>query len=363
MSFPAGRENSAIPYHSNDYAQAVRTLDAGGLVAFPTETVYGLGADACNPVALTRLFTLKGRPLTHPVIVHIAEQADPSEWVNGALSPLARRLIEAFWPGPLTLILKRAETIPDAVSGGQDTIGLRSPAHPVAQALLRAFSESRQTAHNAPSLRPPKHLYPYGIAAPSANRFGRVSPTTAGHVRDEFGDAVLILDAGACQVGLESTILDVSSDRPILLRAGQLHAAQLAEVIGAWPLYKEDLADQSAVPRVSGALKAHYAPKIPLSICEAKALPLALLQHPTEQRVAWLRYSLAEVRIALDMQAHFALRTIQMPAEPDAYARLLYRVLRELEATDSQRIWVELPPSDLAWAAIHDRLSRAAAAF
>ncbi len=354
---------SAAPYDIKEYDEAARRLAVGELVAFPTETVYGLGANACDPAALARLFALKGRPLNHPVIVHIAQQADPSEWIAGSISPLAHRLIEAFWPGPLTLIFKRAAAIPDAVSGGQDTIGLRCPAHPVAQALLRAFSAYPKTTDVT-------HSLPRGIAAPSANRFGRVSPTTAAHVRDEFGDAVLVLDAGACQVGLESTILDVSQDRPVLLRAGQLHAGQLAEVIGAWPLYKEDLQDQQAIPRVSGALKAHYAPRIPLSLCDAQALPSVLKQYPAEHAIAWVTYSgffpnvSAQSPTPSDNPSMPNVHSIQMPAQPDAYAHVLYQVLRDLEATNSQRILVETPPSDdPAWAAIHDRLSRAAAAF
>ncbi len=352
-------------YRTEDYAQAAHTLAIGQLLAFPTETVYGLGADACNPAALARLFALKGRPTDHPVIVHIAEHADPAQWLLGALPPLARRLIDAFWPGPLTLILKRAPAIPDAVSGGQDTIGLRSPAHPVAQALLRAFSAIPRLADSS---------LPSGIAAPSANRFGRVSPTTAEHVRNEFGQALTVLDAGACQVGLESTILDVSQDRlPILLRAGQIHAAQIAEVIGEWPAYKEAVAGQQDIPRASGTLKAHYAPNIPLGLCTASELPAMLLRYPAEQRVAWVSYSPHAEFSAQDrcnMAADggrdnaLTIQTMRMPAQPDAYAHLLYRVLRDLEATDRQRIWVERPPADDdTWAAIHDRLSRAAAAF
>lgn len=186
---------------------AAARLDAGELVAFPTETVYGLGADAQNPAAVARIYAAKGRPANHPVIVHLAPGSDPGYWVE-ALPADAKKLIDAFWPGPLTLILKRATHIPDAVSGGQDSVGLRCPSHPVAQALLRAF-DARRGGHG-------------GVAAPSANRFGHVSPTTAQHVRDEFGDAVHVLDGGPSDVGIESTILDLSRGFPALLRPGHV---------------------------------------------------------------------------------------------------------------------------------------------
>ena len=239
---------------ASEIQYAAQLLEAGGLVAFPTETVYGLGADAENPAAVASIYAAKGRPTNHPVIVHLAPGADPGYWVE-ALPAAARDLIDAFWPGPLSLILKRAARIPDAVSGGQDSIALRCPSHPVAQALLRAFRAGRG-----------------GVAGPSANKFGRVSPTIAQHVRDEFGapqpaigHGVLncVLDGGASVVGIESTILDLSrlaSHGPVLLRPGHIDAQQLAAVLGEWPRLPD-----VAAPRASGTLEAHYAPRTPVA--------------------------------------------------------------------------------------------------
>ncbi len=335
--------------------QAVHTLNTGELVAFPTETVYGLGADATNPAAIARLFALKGRPSNHPVIVHLPERADPAYWVNGALPSQAQALIDAFWPGPLTLILKRAPYIPQAVSGGQDSIGLRCPAHPVAQTLLQALQNSSST--------------PRGLAAPSANRFGRVSPTTAQHVRDEFGVAVSVLDGGACSVGIESTILDLSRAHPVVLRAGQVGVTQLAEVLGVSPqqlngteiteagrgsvLPKQD----EITPRAPGTLKAHYAPRIPLFLLTVDEIGKTLEQRAPDERVALI------VREPSRWNGHVNLMVVAAPVEPEAYARDLYRLLRQLENADVQYILVETLPTTVAWMAINDRLSRAAAAF
>ncbi|MFW2401175.1 L-threonylcarbamoyladenylate synthase, partial [Burkholderia pseudomallei] len=234
---------------------AAARLDAGELVAFPTETVYGLGADAQNPAAVARIYAAKGRPANHPVIVHLAPGSDPGYWVE-ALPADAKKLIDAFWPGPLTLILKRATHIPDAVSGGQDSVGLRCPSHPVAQALLRAF-DARRGGHG-------------GVAAPSANRFGHVSPTTAQHVRDEFGDAVHVLDGGPSDVGIESTILDLSRGFPALLRPGHVSPRQIADVLGVAPRLPDG--SDATAPRASGTLKAHYAPRTPLALAAFERL-------------------------------------------------------------------------------------------
>src|SRR5262245_50671234 len=224
-----------------EIAQALDILRAGGLVAFPTETVYGLGADASSPAALRRLFEAKGRPTSHPVIVHLRGASDLPRWAR-EVPPLAMRLTERFWPGPLTLVLKRAAGVLDRVTGGEDTVGLRAPAHPVAQRLLNGFSG--------------------GIAAPSANRFGRLSPTTAQHVRDELRDAVdLVLDGGTCEVGIESTIIDLSGGTPVLLRPGRIGTAEIEAVAGLKVAQRT-----SASPRAPGTLEAHYAPRIPLSL-------------------------------------------------------------------------------------------------
>src|SRR4249919_832993 len=196
---------SLVP--DSEIARAAAILRAGGLVAFPTETVYGLGADASSPAALGRMFAAKGRPSDHPVIVHLQAGEDLTHWARN-IPVVAQQLADHFWPGPLTLVLRRAAGVLDAVTGGQETVGLRTPSHPIAQRLLKAFGG--------------------GIAAPSANRFGRVSPTTAQHVRDELGDALdLILDGGPCEVGIESTIVDLSTGTPVLLRPGRIGVAEI----------------------------------------------------------------------------------------------------------------------------------------
>ena len=319
---------------------AARVLERGGLVAFPTETVYGLGADAENPAAVASIYAAKGRPSNHPVIVHLAPEADLEYWVE-AMPAAARQLIEAFWPGPLSLILKRAAHIPDAVSGGQDSVGLRCPSHPVAQALLRTFKNGRG-----------------GVAAPSANQFGRVSPTTAQHVRDEFGapqaaigHGVLncILDGGASEVGIESTILDLSrlaTHGPVLLRPGHISADQIAAVIGRQPSLPD-----AAAPRASGTLDAHYAPCTPVALLQGDALPATLsrLLH-AGRRVALIHYS--------DLPPASA--SVRLAAEPDSYAHALYAALRTMDQAGAELILVEAPPTGLDWLGINDRLRRAA---
>jgi L-threonylcarbamoyladenylate synthase len=313
-------------------AEGVTRLRAGRLVAFPTETVYGLGADARNTAALAAVFAAKGRPADHPLIVHLADDADPAAWTTD-LPPLAVRLIARFWPGPLTLIVKRAPSVPAALAGGQDTVGLRCPDHAVAQALLRGFNASAP----ADATR--------GIAAPSANRFGRISPTRAAHVASEFiGQDVYIIDGGACPIGIESTILDVSRlDRqgPVLLRPGSISAEDLAEAIGDLPQQPD-----ATAPRVAGALAAHYAPRTPLRLVDAASLAAL----PDTSEVAVWSYSLAP-RSARWMHA---------PADASRYARDLYDVLRQLDAMGTPCILIERPPVGASWAAVHDRLSRAA---
>lgn len=315
--------------------EAVRLLEAGELVAFPTETVYGLGADAENPEAVARIFALKGRPSNHPVIVHVVDGADIGYWVD-AVPEAAQKLIDAFWPGPLTLILKRAAHIHPAVAGGQDSIGLRCPSHPVAQALLSRFRRGRG-----------------GIAAPSANKFGQVSPTTAQHVRDEFGDAVYVLEGDGVEVGIESTIVDLSRlDQgvgPVLLRPGAITPAMMAQVLGVAPLPPD-----AAAPRASGTLKAHYAPHTPLMMADAAACAALLAGLPADARVAWVaRAPLADPRVTW----------IEAPADPRAYAHELYRLLRRLDKEGYTRLVFEPLPEGSEWAGVRDRLQRAAAAF
>lgn len=316
----------------NDIPQAVALLRRGELVALPTETVYGLGADAMNPEACAKIFAAKGRPSDHPLIVHLPDAEQLPQWAR-AIPKEAIALARAFWPGPLTLILKKHEDVPDLVTGGQDTVGLRVPNHPVALALLRAFDG--------------------GIAAPSANRFGRISPTTAAHVREELGDRVpLILDGGPCQVGLESTILDLSRDVPVILRPGAIGVDEIARVIGRRPrLRGEDEAGQGgeAAPRVSGALAAHYAPRTPLVL--VAGADLAGCVQPGD---AVLARSPRPAELPADV------RWVVAPSDAVAYGHDLYAVLRDLDASGCRRILVETPPATSDWSAITDRLGRAA---
>jgi L-threonylcarbamoyladenylate synthase len=327
---------------ADEIARAAALLDAGQLVAFPTETVYGLGGDAESPDAVARIYAAKGRPANHPVIVHLAPNGDPNYWV-AQLPSEAQRLIDAFWPGPLTLILKRASHIPAAVSGGQDSVGLRCPSHPVAQALLTAFSALRN-GHG-------------GVAAPSANRFGHVSPTTAQHVRDEFGDAIHVLDGGSSDVGIESTIVDLSRGFPALLRPGHVTPQDIADVLGEMPRLP-DGSDASA-PRASGTLKAHYAPRTPLALLPFDVLePLLAVRAPGE-RVALVARASRAGQWAEAEGVHF----VAAPEDPHLYARDLYGLLRALDRANVSRILIEKLPDTIEWIAVNDRLGRAAAAF
>jgi L-threonylcarbamoyladenylate synthase len=313
---------------------AARALEAGQLVAFPTETVYGLGADAENPAAVAAIYAAKGRPQDHPVIVHLAPEAEMAHWACD-IPPEAHALANAFWPGPLTMILKRAPNIPDAVSGGQDTVGLRCPSHPVAIALLRAFKGGQG-----------------GVAAPSANKFGHVSPTLAEHVRDEFGadgSVAMVLDGGASQVGIESTIVDLSrlaTHGPVLLRPGHVSAEAIAAVIDQLPA-----APDVAAPRASGTLESHYAPHTPVAMQDTVTLVQTLGQmEEAGRKLALIHYS--------DLwTAHAAIR---LPATPEGFAHALYAALRAMDGQGADLILVEAPPQDGAWLGVNDRLRRAA---
>lgn len=327
--------------------QAAQRLADGGLVAFPTETVYGLGADAENPQALARLYSAKGRPATHPVIVHLAPGADISYWAK-SVPPQAHALIRAFWPGPLSLILPRAEHIPALVSGGQDSIGLRCPSDPVAQSLLREFAALKRNGQG-------------GVAAPSANKFGHVSPTRAAHVRAEFealiGPGLMVLEGEPSVVGIESTIVDLSrlehGTGPVILRPGHITAAQIAAVLGVDP----GRAD-AAAPRTSGSLKAHYAPYTPLILLSLEAL----LQHVESAAagsgpIAAVVFDPARRPCLPGVDWHAA------AADPDIYAHDLYALLRRLDQGGYACILMEQPPQDALWQAVNDRIGRAAAAF
>lgn len=305
-------------------------------MAFPTETVYGLGANAGNPAAVAKIFAVKGRPLDHPLIVHLADAQQMKRWARDIPS-VAWRLAERFWPGPLTLILKRAPDVLDEVTGGQDTIGLRVPAHPIAHALLAAFGG--------------------GVAAPSANRFGRISPTQAEHVRQELGDAVdLILDGGDCEVGIESTIVDISSETPRILRLGSILPAQLTSMLHALlPVIQSGRADKK-LPRVSGMLKSHYAPLTPLEIVKAPELPAKIQRTLAEgKKISVL------ARSSLFYEADKNLFFLAMPEDPALYAHELYAALRKADAQKGAIILVEAVPVEENWLAIGDRLKKAAA--
>jgi L-threonylcarbamoyladenylate synthase len=310
--------------------EAVALLRAGGLVAFPTETVYGLGADALNSTAVRKIFAAKGRPHDHPLIVHVADAAQLSVWAR-EVPPAAQRLARAYWPGPLTIILKRAASVPDVVTGGQDTIALRVPSHPVAQALLRAFGG--------------------GIAAPSANRFGRVSATSAEHVRREFGDTVqCVLDGGACEVGIESTIVDLSGAQPALLRPGQVSAEQLEQTLGV-----ALVAPDSASPRAPGTLAKHYAPQTPVMLMGPDlVLELAASLMRQGKRVAVLARSALQPVLPGIVWIAAASAAVE-------YAHDLYANLRALDEAGCDALLVEEPPLTSEWAAVRDRLMRAAA--
>jgi L-threonylcarbamoyladenylate synthase len=307
----------------------VELLAAGEVVGFPTETVYGLGADATNPAAVAKIFALKGRPSDHPLIVHIASAESLRDWAR-EVPPAAFALAERFWPGPLTMILAKSARVPGAVTGGQDTVGLRCPSHPMAQELLREFARAGSGA----------------IAAPSANKFGHVSPTTAAHVRDELGAALFILDGGACEVGLESTIVDLSRGSPVLLRPGAVTRGDIARVMGMDPRNRDVEA-----PRASGTLDAHYAPRTAMALLGPQALELEVR-------------SLANVAVlALRDAPHTArvLSWIDAGDDPLRYGHDLYANLRKLDVSGAKRILVEAPPRTPEWEAVNDRLMRAAA--
>lgn len=313
-----------------DLERAAQLLRAGALVAFPTETVYGLGADAANPEAVAGIFRAKGRPAEHPVIVHLPSAGDLQHWASH-VPDSARRLADMFWPGPLTLVLGRADGVSDAITGGQDTVGLRVPGNPVALALLRAFGGA--------------------LAAPSANRFGHVSPTTADHVIEEFGDEVAaVVDGGRCSVGVESTIVDLTGSQPRLLRPGMIRVDAIEAELGV-PL--ERVGDRQG-PRASGRLASHYAPGAALELVDGEALDMrAEACVRAGERVA--------VLARREAKAHEAGATwIEMPRQPIQFARALYAELRRADAGRPDRILIESPPQSAGWEAIVDRLSRAA---
>ena len=319
---------------SSQIQRAAALLRAGEVVAFPTETVYGLGADALNPAAVAKVFAAKDRPADHPLIVHLPLNADLSMWAR-EVPPVAEKLALAFWPGPLTLILPRQKRIPEIVTGGQDTVGLRVPDHPLARQLLAAFAG--------------------GIAAPSANRFGRISPTTAEHVRLELGDRIaMILDGGPCAVGIESTIVDVSRRTPRILRPGAITSRDIEDVAGVSVGLGPGAGDETEIPRVSGSLPGHYAPRTPLVLVAA-----AQMRDELNARLAQgldLAVLGRQAQRVVDGRIHWQ----RALSDPAGYAHDLYAHLRALDALGVDLIVVEALPEEAAWLAVRDRLSRAA---
>jgi len=317
-----------LPATAASIREAAARLRAGELVAFPTETVYGLGADAANAAAVRRVFAAKGRPADHPIIVHVANAVVAARWAAAMPEP-ARRLAAAFWPGPLTLVVPRAAHVSDAITGGQDSVGLRVPSHPVAHALLTEFGG--------------------GVAAPSANRFGRISPTTAAHVVDDLGDALaLVIDGGACAVGIESTIVAVTGAEPVLLRPGGIGVDALARVLGRAP--QPPGVD---APRASGTLPLHYAPRTPALVIAPDLLRAEVAQHRArDERVAVLARTLAR-------PDGFDAPWIDAPRAAPDYAHDLYANLRALDAANADLIAIEAPPADDEWLAVRDRIGRA----
>ena len=321
-------------------AAAAQALQRGELLGLPTETVYGLAADAGNDAAVAKIFEAKGRPANHPLIVHVAS-AQGVERFASHVPDFAQKLIDAFWPGPLTLILPRRPEVAAVAAGGQNSVGLRCPSHPVAHAVLQSAEA----------------LGVFGVAAPSANLFGRVSPTTAAHVAGEFGDDLLIIDGGACDVGIESTIVDCTRAAPVLLRPGVITPQQLSETCGV-AVITPNAPDVNA-PRASGTLESHYAPTANVQLMSATDLQKAIdafAKAPVHPAVAvWSR---SPVRLP-DSSAH-QFKCQSMPASAQDCAHQLFAQLRSFDAQGVAHIWVENPPQTPEWDGVRDRLTRAA---
>lgn len=315
----------------DEIQRAVELLRAGELVAFPTETVYGLGANANNPDAVRKIFRAKGRPSTHPVIVHIDHPRYLQRWVR-EMTPEAKKLADAFWPGPLTLVAQRAPAVNDVITGGQDTVAIRVPKHPVAQQLLSAFGG--------------------GIAAPSANRYGRVSATRAEHVREEFGEEIKhILDGGDCKVGLESTIVACVGDAPRVLRVGSITLSQLRAVVPS-----VQSGPNPATPRVPGTTSRHYSPATAVNIVPTRRLELVVTEFTTNTE------KVAVLAMRPPVTVNPFMTWINAGSRPEIYARQLYTNLRTLDRAAAKIILVEETPEGERWDAIRDRIKRAATA-
>ena len=312
--------------------QAAERIRAGDLVAFPTETVYGLGADASNDAAVAKIFAAKGRPADHPLIVHIASAAQVLDYAS-SVPPFAQALIKAFWPGPLTVILPRKPGVATAAAGGQNSIGLRCPAHPLALEFLKLCNT--------------------GVAGPSANKFGRVSPTTARHVAQEFGDSLIVLDGGPCKVGIESSIVDCTRSQPVLLRPGVLTREQLSAACGQPVLSADEQPDTA--PRAPGTLESHYAPNAKVRLMQAGAIQTALdLLGADAAHIAVYARSIVRIQSAKVLYR-------RMPDDALATAEQMFAVLRDFDAQGVKLIWIEPVPGAADWDGVRDRLARAAA--
>ena len=328
---------------SQSIALAAQALQRGDLIGLPTETVYGLAADACNTQAVAKIFSIKGRPSDHPLIVHVTDMESAQRFAS-EIPDFAKRLIDAFWPGPLTLILPRITDIATAAAGGQNSVGIRSPSHPIARQILLGA----------------QNLGVWGVAAPSANKFGRVSPTTAAHVREEFGDELLIVDGGACDVGIESAIVDCTRGQPVLLRPGVLTVEQLSLACGEKVLQQgEQLARSESAPKASGTLAAHYAPAAKLFLMDNHEIEQKLALSSKGSSIAiWSRAPVKSQSLER-LDKKIAIYWQQMPSDPAQCAQMLFAQLRAFDALGAEQIWVESPPSESAWEGVHDRLRRA----
>jgi L-threonylcarbamoyladenylate synthase len=324
-------------------SEARERLVAGELVGLPTETVYGLAADASNTDAVNKIFAAKGRPADHPLIVHVASAEAARAWASDWPAS-AETLAQAFWPGPMTLIVKRAAHVLDAVTGGQDTVGLRVPSHPAAQALLRSFIEHRPGAH-------------VGIAAPSANQFGHVSPTTAQHVCEEFPSlSLLVLNGGACEVGIESTIVDVSGDTVRVLRPGRVRVSDIERVLGV--VLPTDTPDSTDVPRVSGALASHYAPRTSTQMIDERRLRMQLRAFRAAHDRGPTRCIITH---SFDVETTEKLHAVRLAADAHTWEYELYALLRKLDSQRYGELIIEAPPQGPEWDAVNDRVKRATA--
>ena len=328
---------------SQSIALAAQVLQRGELIGLPTETVYGLAADACNVQAVAKIFSIKGRPSDHPLIVHVTD-IDSAMRFASDIPDFAKRLMDSFWPGPLTLILPRIKDVATAAVGGQNSVGIRCPSHPIARQILLAA----------------QNLGVWGLAAPSANKFGRVSPTTAAHVCEEFGNALIVVDGGSCDVGIESAIVDCTRGRPVLLRPGVLTLEQLSIASGQVVLPQSaEFVQNVSAPRASGTLAAHYAPNAKLFLMDKNAMAAELTGRNGNFDVGIWSRSILELQLKEPNRNPPKVYWRQMPHDPIQCAHLVFAQLRDFDALGVQQIWVETPPAESTWEGVFDRLRRA----